>query len=502
MIIINRIKFFLLVLVFFNISKAQDYFLFTDSENPNYYDPSYLFVNTPSELITVNENKFPVSTDTSYAGTNALKLQWSSHDTGDWGSAITAPNWAGEDVTLKDSVSLWVFSNKFIPSLSLPKIYLEDLSNKKTDKINISDFHGDIVAGIWTQIKIPIRIFINNPGEADLTQIKVIYLGQSISDSLKHIMYIDEVRITGRRLSTDYNFIVVLGSSTAAGGGADPRDSAWVNLFRNNLILADTSFKVVNLAVGGFTTYDVMPTGFVPPPGRPNPSPNKNITYAMEYNPQTIIINLPSNDVARNYTIEEIIANYDTLFAFAQNHFVDLWISTPQPRYFSNQSQLDLQFELLDSTFSRYGSMTIDFWNGLAKPNGFLAPEYDSGDGIHLNNAGHRILYERASEKIYPVLLPVELAQPRGAKTYLLAQNFPNPFNNQTRILISVIKAEFISLKVYNIIGEQVAVLENGFIRRGLHSYDFDASSLTSGIYVYRLIAGDFSASKKMILVK
>lgn len=77
-------------------------------------------------------------------------------------------------------------------------------------------------------------------------------------------MFVDDVKVTGNFNPNLYKHIVVLGSSTAAGTGTTNPDSAWVNRFRNYFVAQDSSFRVINLAVGGYTTYHIMPTGFVP----------------------------------------------------------------------------------------------------------------------------------------------------------------------------------------------------------------------------------------------
>ncbi|MFN3694164.1 MAG: GDSL-type esterase/lipase family protein [Ignavibacterium sp.] len=499
---------FLLLLIAFQFSiHSQDYIFFTDSENNSYYDPSWLFVNSPSELLRVNTNKFPVSVDTFYQGRNSLMLKWISRAVGDWGSAIAAPGWPGRDVTLKDSIVLWVYSNNSISSQSLPVIYLEDLSNKKTSKVNLANFSGDISPRTWTKLSVPIQIFINNPGQADLTRIKTIFLGQSIADSVQHTLFIDEVRMIGGS-SGLYKYIVVLGSSTAAGTGANPIDSAWVNRFRYNLNLLDTSYKVINLAVGGYSTYDVMPSEFIPPAGRPYPKPYNNITYALEYNPATIVVNLPTNDAAYNYSITETITNFDTLISIAARRDIPIWICSPQPRNFSNQSQMNLLFQLLDSSFTRYNNYVIDFWNGIAQSNGFILPQFNSGDGIHLNNAGHRILYERASSAVYPTLVNVEFYYDESLRVFVLFQNYPNPFNPTTKISWHSPVSSWQTLKVYDVLGREVATLVDEYREAGKYEINFPneetghALSLPSGLYFYQLRSGNFTETKKMILMK
>lgn len=500
-------KFFLILFfttfsfTFDKLILAQDYIFFTDSENNTYYDPSWLFVNSPSELLRVNADKFPISVDTLYAGRNALKLKWTSRNGGDWGAAIAAPGWPGRDVTLKDTLSFWVFSPNQIPSTSLPVIYLEDLSNKKTSKINLSNYQGNVSAGIWTKVSIPIQAFINNPGQADLTRIKTIFLGQSIADNTLNTLFIDEVRMTGGNPSL-YKFIVILGSSTAAGAGANPIDSAWVNRFRYNLNLIDTSYKVINLAVGGYSTYDVMPSNFIPPAGRPNPKPFNNITYALEFNPKTIIVNLPTNDAAYNYSISETIANFDTLISIANRKNFSIWICSAQPRNFSNPSQMILLQSFLDSSFTRYLNYSIDFWNGIAQSNGYIIPQFNSGDGVHLNNAGHRILYERASAKVYSTLLNVDLTEIKFFGSFNLFQNYPNPFNPVTTISYQLKEQGLVQLKVYNLLGQEIVTLVNEVKPAGIYEILFDSSNLPSGVYVYSLRVNNFIQTKKMILMK
>ncbi len=85
---------------------------------------------------------------------------------------------------------------------------------------------------------------------------------------------------------------------------------------------------------------------------------------------------------------------------------------------------------------------------------------------------------------------------------FTLHQNYPNPFNPSTTIGYYLPAATYVTLKVFNTSGEEVAVLVNGNTEAGEHEIEFDASNLGSGVYVYRMTAGDFTSLKKMILVK
>jgi hypothetical protein len=87
-------------------------------------------------------------------------------------------------------------------------------------------------------------------------------------------------------------------------------------------------------------------------------------------------------------------------------------------------------------------------------------------------------------------------------KVYSLNQNFPNPFNPSTQISFGLPKAGNVKLVVFDILGREVKTLVNDFQTAGTHSITFDASSLSSGVYFYTITASDFTATKKMLLVK
>lgn len=100
----------------------------------------------------------------------------------------------------------------------------------------------------------------------------------------------------------------------------------------------------------------------------------------------------------------------------------------------------------------------------------------------------------------YSNVIEIDISVPA---VFDLAQNYPNPFNPATTIEFSVANPVNVTLTVFTILGEQIAVLvDNQFTEAGKHSVQFNASSLASGTYIYRIQAGDFVATKKMILAK
>ncbi|MFZ4621455.1 MAG: carboxypeptidase regulatory-like domain-containing protein [Bacteroidota bacterium] len=85
---------------------------------------------------------------------------------------------------------------------------------------------------------------------------------------------------------------------------------------------------------------------------------------------------------------------------------------------------------------------------------------------------------------------------------YVLEQNYPNPFNPATTISFSLPNSGNVSLKVYNVVGQEVVSLVNGYKTVGQYTVSFNASSLSSGVYFYRLEAGSYNVVKKMMLLK
>jgi len=87
-------------------------------------------------------------------------------------------------------------------------------------------------------------------------------------------------------------------------------------------------------------------------------------------------------------------------------------------------------------------------------------------------------------------------------RTYALDQNYPNPFNPVTTIQYQLPEEVKVRLEVYDLLGRKVATLLDRRVPAGYHEVSFDASSLASGVYIYRLMAGSFSKTRKMMVMK
>lgn len=112
----------------------------------------------------------------------------------------------------------------------------------------------------------------------------------------------------------------------------------------------------------------------------------------------------------------------------------------------------------------------------------------DSGNILHTSNGGVTFIKEEEVNEI-----PTE---------YLLLQNYPNPINNSTAIKYSITKVSQVYLKIFNTLGEELETLINEEKPGGVYEVKWNAAELPSGVYFYRLQAGDFVQTRKMILIK
>jgi hypothetical protein len=114
------------------------------------------------------------------------------------------------------------------------------------------------------------------------------------------------------------------------------------------------------------------------------------------------------------------------------------------------------------------------------------------------NRTGRSHIYARVGS--YPIMAVSE--PPQSPRRFVLEQNYPDPFNPSTEISYSIPTNGFVTLKIYNVLGQEVATLFSGMRSPGEYTATFNAGGFASGVYFYRLQAGSFSVTKKMLLLK
>jgi hypothetical protein len=123
-------------------------------------------------------------------------------------------------------------------------------------------------------------------------------------------------------------------------------------------------------------------------------------------------------------------------------------------------------------------------------------PTYDfAAFGDRLYSASYNGLW-------YKYLSPTGIDENITPADFVLYPNYPNPFNPSTTIKYSIPARSNISLKVYDLLGREVAVLVNEMKEKGIHSVDFSAHNMSSGVYIYKLSAGKYTSSKKLLVLK
>ena len=142
---------------------------------------------------------------------------------------------------------------------------------------------------------------------------------------------------------------------------------------------------------------------------------------------------------------------------------------------------------------------TIGFVNGSGNsnsPKNYFFTDRNVSAGKHLYRLKQ---IDNDGQFDYSKSIEVDLGAPSN---FRLDQNYPNPFNPSTKISYNLPEAVNVKLIVYNLLGQEIKILKNKFEDAGVYSIDFDASELNSGLYLYKLEAGSFTQTRKMLLMK
>jgi photosystem II stability/assembly factor-like uncharacterized protein len=206
-------------------------------------------------------------------------------------------------------------------------------------------------------------------------------------------------------------------------------------------------------------------------------------------------------------------------FSIAQNSFGDIFVGTDRGVYRSTDagtSWIKDVSGLTDGALSLaiYGGTTVfaGGYQSISRSNDFgqtWAPFTTGIENRQINNLvmGRSDVLIASAEylgvyRTTSSVTSIENGEFNQVKDFALDQNYPNPFNPSTTINWQSPVGSWQTLKVYDVLGNEVAVLVNEFKEAGAHKIDFDASNLVSGVYFYKLQVGSFIETKKMILLR
>ncbi len=183
-------------------------------------------------------------------------------------------------------------------------------------------------------------------------------------------------------------------------------------------------------------------------------------------------------------------------------HFFDIWfaVSTDGGATWTNKTRMtNISGPLKDN---RWPSLSPTNNGGGATYFEYMVHQQDSIPGTYVNAQPVHTSYQMFTKITLQDVIGITPIGGEIPNQYALHQNFPNPFNPTTNIRFDLPKNEFVTLKVYNAMGQEVATLINENVSAGAKVYDWNAINIPSGVYFYTLTAGDFKETKKMILVK
>jgi lysophospholipase L1-like esterase len=183
-----------------------------------------------------------------------------------------------------------------------------------------------------------------------------------------------------------------LGASTTVGFSASGLAQTWVARLQS--AVSGRGVTIVNLALAGATSYTWMPAAAPVPFGRFGPSLPNNIDAAMTHRPSLVLLNATNNDLVANYSVDELVANLLAIRGVASAGGAAVVMLSTQPRNLSDAARALLP--VIDARLSPvFGECFVDIRTPLAAPDGRMLPLYDVGDGIHPNDAGHAVIFQR-----------------------------------------------------------------------------------------------------------
>jgi lysophospholipase L1-like esterase len=316
--------------------------------------------------------------------------------------------------------------------------------------------------------------------------------------------------------------VAILGNSITDGrGSATNMQNRWPDVF-SEALLRDSSTQhvgVVNQGIGG----NAVLSGGLGPTGVSRYDRDilgqSGVRWAVVFEGVNDIGGV-STPTAATTIANNLIAAYKQMIVKAHAKNIRIYGATIMP--FKGNSYYNQYSELCRNTVNQWirakGNYDgcIDFDKVMRSPSDTtrLVSSYQN-DGLHPDTTGHRAMGESVDVRLFTgadtVFQPsTGVNTTKAVDGYLLGQNYPNPFNPSTTISFSVPAQTFVSLKVYDTLGREVSTLLSDRLSAGTYSRQWYTTGLCSGVYFYRLQAGDVSTgstrsfveAKKMMLLR
>jgi len=238
-----------------------------------------------------------------------------------------------------------------------------------------------------------------------------------------------------------------------------------------------------------------------------NPSPAASLWNLSEYGACRVLVS-PDNFIVEFWSTDGSVNTLE--YSFSLNNPLPVELSYFAGEVFNDNIKLKWRTE---SEVGNYGfevqksearSQEIE-WNTIGfvqghgnsnSPKDYFFIDADAAFGMH----AYRLKQiDTDGDFEYSNVIEINFGTP---SKFELSQNYPNPFNPVTTIKFSIPQPGNVNLKIYNLLGEEVATLLNSFLDAGFHAVDFDASGFNSGFYIYKLTAGNSALVRKMMIVK
>jgi hypothetical protein len=187
-----------------------------------------------------------------------------------------------------------------------------------------------------------------------------------------------------------------------------------------------------------------------------------------------------------------------------------VFLITTDPPFIDDWTHVVVTFELGWATIYMNGEFVVegDLTLGLKRDAEFHLGCGTTGGGDPFNGVidefrvYNRVLSSDEVAALFKLPTSVDQNIATPISNFTLYQNYPNPFNPSTQISYSIAKSEHVTLKVFDLLGKDVAVLFDGIRQAGQYKVTFDGAALASGVYFYQLQSGNFIETKKLLLMK